>query len=79
LEVAAEQCCIETPERAKKILLLLIKRGEISATIDANDVVTFSASQNVNANRYAALSQQLSEVTILIFFTPSFQLKFVLF
>lgn len=62
LEVAAEQCCIETPERAKKILLLLIKRGEISATIDANDVVTFSASQNVNANRYAALSQQLSEV-----------------
>merc|ERR1711933_503672 len=57
VQVAAQQADIEDPERAKKIILYLIKQGELSATIDAQDIVTFKrANQRETQQRYMQYS-----------------------
>lgn len=67
IQVAAQQAAIEDPQRAKKILLYLIKTGELRATIDASDIVTFEKKQgaSVNSRRYQEYAQALQEVMAL--------------
>jgi COP9 signalosome complex subunit 3 len=62
VEVAAHQAEIENPATAKKIILHLIKEGELSAQISADNVITFTKKQNKSERRYMDYAQKIAEV-----------------
>jgi len=62
VETAARQAQISNPERAKKIILHLIKEGELSAKVDANNIVTFTKNKGEIERRYQAYARQIAAV-----------------
>jgi len=62
VETAAKQAQIANPERAKKIILHLIKEGEFNAKIDANNILTFTKNREENERRYQAYARQIAAV-----------------
>jgi len=60
--VAATQAQIENSDRAKKIIVHLIKEGELSATIDANEVVTFKKNKSESEKRYLSFANKIAMV-----------------
>jgi len=65
IAVAAEQAQISDPQTAKKIILHLIRLGELHASIDANDIITFEASPKLSQQQYADMFSRVQKVVQL--------------